>query len=176
MSEQIAGVIESIYTKDITIKNGKRAGQTSKVYHALINGHDVNLGFQTSLAEGEQVVLDVEHKYGSYQLVQPGKQNVSSSPTVGSAPSNAPTKRPGAANKPAFPIATNTKDISIIRQSSLNRAVEVVETMLDAGIIVIRTEEEYLNKVFEVAYQFTDFGSGQREVKQAAVMAAYEEE
>lgn len=174
MSEQIAGTIDSIYTKDITIKRGPRAGNTSPVYHATINGHDVNLGFQTTLVEGQSVVLDVENKYGGYQLIQQGKGNVSNSGTVGNATGSAVPKSPS--TRAAFPIPNNTKDTSIIRQSSLNRAVEVVTLMVDHGLFNPKKEEELINKIYEVAYQFTDFGSGQREVKQAAVIAAYEEE
>lgn len=177
MSEQIQGTIESLYTKDITIKRGARAGSTSPVYHAVINGHDVNLGFQTSLVEGQSVVLDVETKFGGYHLVEPGKGNVPSANGVAAAsPSVASKNIKSTTSAPAFPLGTNTKDISIIRQSSLNRAVEVVTLMINAGLYVPDHADSLMEKVFQVAYQFTDFGSGQREVKQAAVIAAYNED
>ena len=64
--EVIQGTVDSIYTKDITIKRGPRAGQDSKVYHAMVNGHDINLGFNCDFQEGEQVTLNVEEKFGSY--------------------------------------------------------------------------------------------------------------
>lgn len=172
MSEQIAGVIDSIYTKEVTTKFGPK-----NVYHAMINGHDVNLGFNTKLSQGETVVLNVENKYGGYQLLQ-GPATGTPTP-VGPAGSNsgssgAVQSRPAA--KQAFPVDINANGTSICRQSSLNRAVEVVSLMVAESIFVMKNEQEFLDKVFEIAYQFTDFTTGQREVKQAAAQAAYSDE
>lgn len=171
MSEQVAGTIESIYTKTVKTSRGD-----AQVYHAMIDGNDVNLGFKHNYSVGETVNLPVEHKYGGYQLVQGGAP-VPSTGAVGNAASSgtsASNRASAPRTGPAFPVATNTKDISIIRQSSLNRAVEVVDNMVALGLFTAQNEQEYLDKIFEVAYQFTDFGSGQREVKQAAAMTGYE--
>lgn len=166
MSEQIAGVIDSIYTKEVTTKFGPK-----NVYHATINGHDVNLGFNTKLSQGENVVLNVEHKYGGYQLLEGAP---SGTPTpVQPAGSGGPTVAAPRPGKAAFPVDINANGTSICRQSSLNRAVEAVSALMKDGIIILKTEQEYLDKVFEIAYQFTDFSTGQREVKQANAQAAY---
>lgn len=173
MSEQIIGVVDSIYTKEVNTKFGPRS-----VYHATVNGHDVNLGFQTELTEGEAVVLDVEHKYGGYQLIQGGakkrKNYINTPPAKGPTPKAEPKVVPK--KGPAFPIAVNNESTSIIRQSSLNRAVESVHKLMDAGVITAKTEAQYQNKIFEYAYLYTDFGTGQREVKAAAAMRAEEED
>ncbi len=175
MSEQIAGVIDSIYTKEIQIKNGPRTGQTTQIYHATINGHDVNLGFETKLSQGENVVLNVEHKYGGYQLLQGAPSGQPTSvPAAGIGTAVAAPRNPAA--RAAFPVDIDSTGTSICRQSSLNRAVELVSLMVAESIVVMKTEQEYLDKVFEIAYQFTDFTTGQREVKQANVQAAYNEE
>lgn len=164
MSEQITGVIDSIYTKEVTTKFGPK-----NVYHAMINGHDVNLGFNTKLSQGESVVLNVENKYGGYQLLQGAPAGT---PTpVQPAGSGGPTV--GRPSKAAFPVDINANGTSICRQSSLNRAVESVIALMDVNLISLKTEQEYLDKVFEIAYQFTDFTTGQREVKQANAQAAY---
>ncbi len=171
MSEQIAGVIDSIYTKEVTTRFGPK-----NVYHATINGHDVNLGFNTKLSQGENVVLNVENKYGGYQLLQGAPSGTATPvPAAGnSGPTEAVQSRP--AGKFAFPVDINANGTSICRQSSLNRAVELVSLMVENEVITPQTEQDYLDKVFEIAYQFTDFTTGQREVKQANAQAAYSEE
>ncbi len=169
MSEVITGVIDSIFTKTVNTKFGAK-----EVYHATINGHDVNLGFKTECVEGQQVTLNVEHKYGGYQLLQGA---VTGTPTqVGAAPPPGSSPTPAAAPRAvsaAFPIAVNAREMSIVRQSSLTRAVESVNQLMDKGLIVISNEADYQEKVMEFAYFYTDFGTGQREVKAAAAQAAY---
>lgn len=171
MTQQVSGVIDSIYTKEIQIKRGPRAGGTSQVYHAMINGHDINLGFECSYKEGESVVLNVEEKYGSLQVAKGGgqaKSNGTASVAPASVPAPAPTTRP------AFPTPKNTKDISIIRQNSMTHASRIVKDMCDLGILPKFKEAEYVEKVIEVAYTVADFSTGWREQKMADAMSAYE--
>ncbi len=170
--EQIQGTIDSIYTKDVQIKNGPRAGQTSTVYHAMINGIDVNCGFECSFVQGETVTLNVEQKYGGYNVLK-GNQPAQSKPAHSAGQAVAPTPIP--APRPAFPTPKNTKDISIIRQNSMTHATRIVKDMQDLGILSkIMKEEDYIEKVIEVAYTIADFSTGWREEKQAAIIAAYE--
>ncbi len=170
--QQVQGVIDSIHTKQVTTKYGDK-----NVYIATINGNEVNLGFKTSLSQGENVVLDVEHKYGSLQLIQPLKNGATAAPsTVANGSTQSTVAVPhGTATPPPFPLKPNAKDISIIRQSSLNRAVDVVAALTLQDLLSVNTEQEYLDKIFEIALQFTDFGSGQREQKMADAMASYGE-
>ncbi len=174
MQEQLNGTIDSIYTKTLKIKNGPRAGQDTQVYHAMINGYDINLGFKCDHVEGETVSLTVENGRFGYELSKSPNPNA---PAISGAPAPTPSKdTPKARSAPAFPIAKNTKDISIIRQSSLNRAVDVVNKMYDMDVIAMfNNEQEYLDKIIEVALFFTDFGSGQREVNHAAAMQGYKD-
>jgi len=171
MHEQISGVIDSIYTKEVNTKRGP-----ANVYHATINGHDVNLGFQTKLSQGENVVLNVENKYGGYQLIQGDPTGPTTQVSAANTSGNNGGVQSRPAAKQAFPVDIDTTGTSICRQSSLRRAVESVAVMIEAGILSFRTEQDYLDKIFEVAYQYTDFTTGQREVKQAAAQAAYNEE
>lgn len=177
MSQQIVGKIDSIYTKTITIKNGARAGQDTQVYHAMINGHDVNLGFKHNFTEGESVTLNVEEKYGGYQVVQGNTAVANTGPVVGAPTTAAGTGAGGPSKVPsAFPVHPNANGTSIVRQSSLKAAIEVVDNMKRDGVVMLPLEEQYIEKVLEVAYIFTDFGTGQREVKQANAMACYTSE
>jgi len=164
MSEVITGVIDSITTQDVQTKFGQK-----QVYHAMINGHDVNLGFKTECIIGQQVTFNVEHKYGGYQLLQGAPTGT---PTeVG--PPGTPPVGASKATKAAFPVATNAREMSIVRQSALNRAVESVALLVEKGVITLTTESAYQEKVLEFAYFYTDFGTGQREAKAAAAQAAY---
>ncbi len=174
MTEQISGVIDSIFTKDVQIKRGPKAGSTSTVYHAMIQGHDVNLGFQCAFQEGESVSLNVEQKYGGYQVVQGngGGSPVAPAPASNAGQGSAPTKVSAA--KPAFPTVKNTKDVSIIRQNSMTHASRIVRDMIDTKVIVQpKNEAEYVEKVIEIAYTIADFSTGWREEKMAEVMEAY---
>lgn len=164
MSEVIAGVIDSIYTKTVPTKRGD-----GTVYHAMVNGNDVNLGFKCAYQEGETVQLNVEHKYGGYQLIQ-------GAPTATNGAANQAGKGASKpASKPAFPTPKNTKDVSIIRQNSMTHASRIVRDMADLGILGKLKEDAYLEKVIETAYYIADFSTGWREEKQAAAMAGYEE-
>lgn len=168
MSEVITGVIDSITTQDVMTKFGQK-----QVYHAMINGHDVNLGFKTECVQGQNVTLNVEFKYGGYQLLQ----GPTSGPTteVGAAPAPGSVAKAPARTASAFPVATNAREMSIVRQSSLTRAVESVNFLINEGVIGMpKTESEYQEKILEFAYFYTDFGTGQREAKAAAAQAAYE--
>lgn len=176
MTEQISGVIDSIFTKEVQIKRGPKAGSTSTVYHAMIQGHDVNLGFQCAFQEGESVTLNVEQKYGGYQVVQGNGSGtpVKAAPASNAGQSSAPTQVSAA--KPAFPTVKNTKDVSIIRQNSMTHASRIVRDMVDLGVIVAPPKEaEYVEKVIEVAYTIADFSTGWREQKMADAMAGYTE-
>lgn len=169
MSNQvISGVIDSIYTKEINTKRGP-----SNVYHAMINGQDVNLGFKTSHSQGETVTWEVEHKYGGLQYVGPSNGQPTSVQSGGqsNSSSNAAPVR-----ATAFPTPKGTKDVSIIRQNSMTHATKIVAGMLDNGSIELQTEDEYINKVLEVAYIVADYSTGWREVKEAAARAAYDGE
>lgn len=166
----ISGKIDSIYTKEVQIKNGPRAGSTSTVYHAMIAGHDVNLGFKCDFEEGESVNLTVEEKYGGYQVVK-GGGNGAAAPAPAAAQAAAPALKPAPA---AFPTPKNTKEISIVRQNAMRHAVPIVKDMVDAGVIPApKDEAEYVEKVIEVAYSVFDFSSGWREQKMADAQAAY---
>ena len=175
MNQVVTGTIDSIYTKEVNTKRGP-----AQVYHAMVNGQDINLGFKTSHSQGEAISWNVEEKYGSLQYIEEAPAN-SSNPVAGSIPipnvqAPIPTRSATVAISKAptqFPTIKGTKDVSIIRQNSLTHASRVVHDMHEASVISIKNEEEYVNKVLEIAYIFADFSTGWREVKEAEAQMAF---
>lgn len=165
---QVTGRVDSIYSKTVATKFGDK-----NVYYANINGQDINIGFKKSVEEGQNVTLDVEQKYGELQMVRGSGPKQAA---VGQA--STPAKNmPAAKQTQEFPVPTNSRSTSICRQSGLNRAVEVSIALLNAGEFHDGDgnldQSEFENRVFELAYKFTDFSTGQREVKMANAEAAY---
>lgn len=173
MSQVVQGVIDNIYTKEVNTKFGPKP-----VYIAQVGGQEVNLGFKTPLAMGETVSLNVEHKYGSLQLVQ-GTPTGSNGAVPSNGVANAPAVASGvpitgpAPVKVEFPVDLNSRGTSIIRQNSMVHATKMVDGLIAAGLFKPATEADYTNKVIELAGVAYDFSSGQGEVKQEAAMAAY---
>jgi len=167
----IVGNIDSIYTKAVPIKRGPRAGQDGTVYHAMVNGYDVNLGFKCDYEEGESVTWNVEEKFGGYQLVK-GNTAAPSNP-VAPAPTASGSAKPAHTGQAPteFPVPKNTKGISICRQNSGGHTAVIVAAMIDNGLL--NSQEEITTAFLEIAYEITDFATGQREAAMADAKAAY---
>ena len=164
---QIVGKIDSMYDKDIKTKFGQK-----KVYHAMVDGHDVNLGFKKEYEIGEMVTFEVEHKYGGLQLVN-GRKGASGTTTVQPTVGDIPSGSGGKAT--AFPVNKNSKDHSIIRQNSLTHASRVVHDYYTiTGKQPTESLDEYVESVIDMAYIFCDFSTGHREAKMSSAMAAYQ--
>lgn len=165
MSDVISGVIDSISTKTVPTKRGD-----GTVYHASIGGQDVNLGFKNEFTEGENVSLNVEHKYGGWQFVSKATPGT---PTSVSNSSTVAKRSTGSATSTEFPVPKNTKGIAICRQNSGGHAATIVAALVATG--AIKTEQEAADAFMKLAYEITDFATGHREANQAAAMAGYEE-
>ena len=154
---KVEGTVDSVYSKTKSTRSGKDV----TIYYGTVDGTEVNLGFKPIWSEGEYVSVEVAEKYGEYQITGKAKPGSTPAPKGGvkPAPSSAGFK------KGTFPLEPTDNQVSIIRQSSLNRAVEVVRDMMHHSCLEIDNEEVYLNKIFGLAYKYTDFGTGQREVK-----------
>jgi len=155
----VVGVIDSIYTKDVTTKFG-----TKEVYHAMINGQDINLGFKCAYVVGESVTLPVEHKYGSLQLIQGGNGAAPAATGIKAAPVQAQATAPQQAAT-EFPVAQGTRGITIARQNSGGHAATIVAALIAQGKIT--TPEAALDEFMELAYEIADFATGHREIKMA---------
>lgn len=157
----VSGVIDSINTQTVKTKFGDKA-----VYHAMINGQDVNLGFKCAYSEGESVTLNVEHKYGSLQHIQDvGKANGTGA--TGPSPVQAVPTQPAtkAAASSEFPVAKGSRGITIARQNSGGHAAQIVAALIAQG--AINNAEEATEAFMEIAYDIADFATGHREIKMA---------
>lgn len=165
----VSGVIDSIYTKEVNTKFGSK-----DVYHAMINGVDINLGFKCAYSEGESVSLNVEQKYGSLQLVPGNGSGQPASPAVSGQASKVPQAAPAPKQQAytEFPVPKNTKGITIARQNSGGHAARIVGCLIDNG--TIKSKDEAIEAFMDVAYSITDFATGHREVNEAAAMQAYD--
>jgi hypothetical protein len=171
--QTIQGNIDSIYTKAVPIKRGPRAGQDGTVYHAMVNGYDVNLGFKCDYEEGEFVTWAVEEKFGGWQQVKGGAattQEAKPATSTGSPSNSGPPVVTGKAPT-EFPVPKNTKGISICRQNSGGHAATIVAAMIKAGMI--DNETDATETFLRIAYEITDFATGQREAAMADAKQAY---
>lgn len=160
MSNQVVkGQISAIRTKEVTTKFGPKA-----VYIAVIDNQEINLGFKHNFSEGEVVSIEVEHKYGSLQYIGPAQAGAVATP-----PQATPQGSNAGASNAAFPVKTGANGTSICRQSSLKAALEMVVLLRDEGCLKGFNEEQLRAKTIAIAYEFTDFATGQREVKAARV-------
>ena len=153
---QVKGTVQNVYSKT----KSTRAGDKTIWYADIDDGTTINMGFKALWEEGEYVTVNVEEKYGELQVARGGSKMGG-----GSKPAPAAKSAGSTYKAKSFPLDATDQQVSIIRQSSLNRAVEVATLLYDKG--ELSTEEQLMNKIWELAYEFTDFGTGQREVKAA---------
>jgi hypothetical protein len=166
---RIKGVVDRTWTKNKSTKFGDKT-----IHYCDVDGITFETGFKKVFSEGEMIEVAVKHQYGVYQY-QPGIL-AAQLPEATAAPANKGNFSKGnLSNKGQFPIDPKDGQMSIIRQSSMNRAVEVVRDMMDNELFLPKTEKEYLNKLLEVALIVTDFSSGQDIMKLALAKTAAKE-
>jgi predicted dithiol-disulfide oxidoreductase (DUF899 family) len=168
---KVNGVVDRTFTKTKSTRMGDKI-----INYATVDGKEFSTGFKKVFSEGEMVNIVVEFKYGEHQYVPnavPGSQ-----PDMGSAPppqASKPAWGGGGGGRPAskFPVQPTDGQMSIIRQNSMNRAVEILDSWQAHGIIQFGNDQDaYLKKLLEVAMTVTDFNSGQDIMKMQATMAA----
>ena len=153
---KVAGIIDNITSR--TVSNG------GTVFTALVDGAEVNLGFQCDYKEGEYAEIEVEQTKWGLQVPRKGSRPATGG-VAGALPArvgSGATPRTGNTGvKQAFPVDPNTKDHSIIRQNALtnaNTAVNNASACSKQG--GFDTREEYYNEVIKVAYNLVGFGMG----------------
>lgn len=161
----IKGVVDSVRTMIRKTKFGDK-----NIHLVTVDGTEFETGFKQVFSQGEMITAGVEHKYGGWQYVD-ASGNL---PPVTAAVTTSvqSTSGGGKGRNGAFPVDPKDGQISIIRQNSLNRAVEILETWGQHGIFKATSEDEYLKKLLEVALIVTDFNSGQHIVELAKAQAA----
>ena len=165
---EVKGTVENVYSKT----KSTRAGDKVIWYADIDDGTTVNTGFKSLWEEGEYITAQVEERYGELQVVRGGKGKATPSGRPTPAAKGGSKSTTGSYTAKKFPLESTDQQVSIIRQSSLNRAVETTRDMVAAGMFKPKNEEAYLEKIWELAYEYTDFGTGQREVKAAEHQAA----
>ena len=158
---QVKGTVENVYSKT----KSTRAGDKVIWYADIDDGTTINTGFKSLWEEGEYITCNVEEKYGELQIARGGSKGGSRAAAPKSP--GGPAKATGGGFSKKFPLDATDQQVSIIRQSSLNRAVETVRDMITAGVYAPADVDSYKELIWELAYEYTDFGTGQREVKAA---------
>lgn len=165
MSNQVvSGVVDKVWTKDKATRYGDK-----KLHYCQVDGLTFSTGFKKVFNEGEMINAVVKFNYGELQY----------QPDVTATPGMAPAKPVAAAtkgnfsggnksnygNKGTFPVDPKDGQMSIIRQSSMNRAVEIMDQLVaglwsdNDGVMTI-SQEDYMKQLFEIALEITDFSSG----------------
>lgn len=166
---KVNGVVDKAWTK---VKNTRAGDKT--IHYASVDGNEFSTGFNAVFQQGEFANVVVEYKYGEYQLVP--NLSPSNQPDLGSQPPPAPAKKAwgggstggGFTKKSStFPIDPKDGQMAIIRQNSMNRAVEILDSWMTPYVEGMdplwtpKDQKEYIQKLHEVALTITDFNSGQ---------------
>jgi len=170
MSHQIKGVVDRTTTKTVTTKYGDKP-----TFTYTVDGVDFSSGFKREHQDGEMVSVEVEWKYNQWQKMPGFNGEGKPAATAGGGTGGATVTQGNFTPKGGgtFPIDIKSGQISIIRQSSMNRAVEIMGQLLSNGILSsTMSEDDYMKKLFEIAMTITDFGSGQDIMNLQAAMLA----
>lgn len=171
MSNQlINGVVDKCWTKTKSTRFGDK-----NIHYCEVDGVSFSTGFKKVFNEGEMVNIAVKHQYGELQYQEgadttglPKAGNVNKGNFQAKGGSNYGTKG-------KFPIDPTDGQMSIIRQSSMDRAVTIVRDLVTLGIFKPKTEEDYLKKCIEIALNITDYASGNDIMQLSAAKAAAKE-
>jgi len=168
----IKGVVDSTSTKTVNTRFGDKT-----VYHVTVDGVEFSTGFKSLYSDGEMITVGVAWKYNNWQAEE-GAVNSNTPAAVAGGPGGGSgavaqfTPKAGGKGAGGFPVDPLSGQISIIRQNSMNRAVEILDQWSQQGIFVAASEEEYLKKLLGVALTITDFNSGQDIMQLKAAQAA----
>ncbi len=168
---KVSGVVSNTTTKTKQTRVGDKI-----INYATVDGHEFSTGFKKVFADGEMVNCVVEFKFGEHQLVE-GLAFNASLPALGSQPPQAPKQawggNKGGGSNRTFPVDKTDGQMSIIRQNSMNRAVEILDGWMCTlpPLFIPANQEEYLQKLMEVALTITDFNSGQDIMQMQAAAA-----
>jgi len=174
MSNQaINGVVDKCWTKSKSTRYGDK-----EIHYCEVDGVAFETGFKKVFSEGEMVNCAVKFQYGALQY-QPGVDATGLPPAkAGGTVKKGNFSKSGGSNYGArgkFPIDVTDGQMSIIRQSSMDRAVTIVRDLVAVGLFKPKSEEDYLKKCIEIALTITDYASGQDIMKLSSAKAAAKE-
>ena len=154
--QAINGVVDKCWTKTKSTRVGDKT-----IHYCDVDGVTFSTGFKQPFNEGEMINIAVKFNYGELQY-QPGQDATGLEAASNVKKGNFQPK--GGSNygaKGKFPVDPKDGQMSIIRQSSMDRAVTIVRDMVACGTIEApATKEEYLKVCIEIALNITDYASG----------------
>ena len=156
----ISAPVQDILAKEITLKSGPRAGKTSQVFTAVVDGKKIDLGFKCLHRKGdlfEADITDVPDKWGMFKLTGQGTRL--DTKTTGTTP-GVQVEAPKTWDK-GFPIARTNHATSICRQNALTNAINYYNMSLS------KSEGATVEQVLNVANQFAKWTTGQTEMEEA---------
>ena len=169
-TNSVIGVVDSVTSKQINTKFGDKP-----VYAIHVGGVEVGIGFKKLYQQGEMVDVGVEYKYRGWQLV-PNTQGTGLPPAASQGTAGDPAgvqsviRQAAPKARGAFPIQPKDAQMSIIRQSSMKVAADIMgNRYFDKTQPQI---DDYMKEFFDIALMCADFGSGQDIMKMQAAIAA----
>jgi len=163
MSETtVVGIVQAISGKDIKTKFGEKNVYDIKIdgcwYGGLWNNPKCKKGDEVELLSIETPPYGYKIKSGTLKVLRAGVGDTTSdTPQTTAAPSG--TKRQSF----GFPIAPTDRQMSIIIQSSLNRATEVVLATYNAQTSAQKQKvasHDLVQEILDVSEAFVDRASG----------------
>ena len=158
MSHSVVGVVDNAFTKTKSTRMGDKI-----INYINVGGVEVSTGFKAAHTTGEMINIAVKFNFGEWQKIE-GKTGDGLPTCDGNKPVTAiPAGGGGGRSRGKFPIDPLDGQMSIIRQNSMNRAVEILENWMTSTPQLLfepDTQEEYMKKLHEVALTITDFNSG----------------
>ena len=175
-NQKVTGVVDSVWTKDKATRYGDK-----KIHYCKVDDVTFSTGFKKVFDSGQHVDIAVKFNYGELQY-QDGVSTAGLPAATSGGASNVSKgnfQAKGGSNygaKGKFPIDPKDGQMSIIRQSSMDRAVTLVRDMVTAGTIEApASKEDYLKLCIEIALNITDYASGNDIMQLAAAKNAAKE-
>ena len=171
--QKVTGVVDNAWTKTKSTRYGDK-----NIHYCEVNGVQFSTGFKKVFEKGQHIDVAVKQAYGELQYQEGADTStLSAAPAGGNIKSGNFQAKGGSnstwGNKGKFPIDPTDGQMSIIRQSSMDRAVTIVRDMIAAGTVTVpTTKEEYLKLCIEIALNITDYASGNDIMQLAAAKQA----
>lgn len=172
--QRVTGVVDRTWNKDKATRFGDK-----KIYYCQVGDITFSTGFKDKFSQGEHIDVAVKHAYGELQYQDGQSTNGLPEATAGNNVKQGNFQAKGGSkggSRGTFPIDPKDGQMSIIRQSSMDRAVTIVRDMVGCGTVdAPATKEDYLKLCIEIALNITDYASGNDIMQLAAAKAAQKE-
>ena len=162
----MTGTVDKIDSRVVKTKFGPKP-----VYDLYVGGTKYGYGFKNpqliGVQQGTTVEFEAGENNGYMNVVADSLKVISSGPANNQGITRSITATSNNVRS-GFPVDTTSDKFAIIRQNALTNAVATVEAFTgQVNSMSPNTLEAYVNLVIKTAYTFTDFSSGQREMKAA---------